>query len=406
MGLKALVRASNSDPALAALRERWVGLVGVHILALVGGFVGLRAGPGPAYARRWLPLSAAVSAYQLWFVWRRLSQNHRAGEAQLLPVFGSGNALSMLRGLLLALVAGFLPAPRPEGAVAWAPAFLYTLAGVADYFDGYLARLGDHATRLGEALDIELDALGILVIVALAIHLGSLPLWFLPIGLARYAFLFGRWLRRRMGKPLADLPPSVSRRPIAGLTMGFLSAMLWPIMRQPVTTIAGVLFGLPFAAGFCRDWLVVSGVIDPSSERYLAVRRSVKKAATRWAPVALRFIAVAALAPGAVAKFADRAGQVAAYSGYGFPSPKFVVPLFGLVEAASLIALALGAAGRLAAFTLVVPLSLTTLAAGLTPAWTAGLVGTISLLILGTGAYSLWQPEDRLFSRRAGEPAA
>ena len=38
--------------------------------------------------------------------------------------------------------------------------------------------------------------------------------------------LAGLWLRKRRGAPIYDLPPSVNRRVIAGLQMGFLAVIL------------------------------------------------------------------------------------------------------------------------------------------------------------------------------------
>ena len=96
----------------------------------------------------------------------------------------------------LGLLAGFVFLPQPSGGLAWLPALLYTLAIMADYLDGYFARLTHHATVLGEILDIEFDALGILMATSLAVHYGQLPWWYLPIGLSRYLFLFGIWWRR------------------------------------------------------------------------------------------------------------------------------------------------------------------------------------------------------------------
>ena len=90
------------------------------------------------------------------------------------------------------------------------------------------------------------------------------------------------------------LPESVSRRPIAGLTMAFASAVLWPIVIPPVAALAGVLFAVPFAASFGRDWLVVSGVLDPASPRYLAWRRRLKRILLHYLPPVLR-VALAAL---------------------------------------------------------------------------------------------------------------
>jgi hypothetical protein len=65
--------------------------------------------------------------------------------------------------------------------------------------------------------------------------------------------------------------------------------------------------------------------------------------------------------------------------------------------------IAVGLAGRLASIALIVPLALGANADGLAPLRAIALGLTIGILILGTGAASLWKPEERLLRRRAGE---
>jgi len=266
------------------------------------------------------------------------------------------------------------------------------VADVADYFDGYLARISRHATLLGQAIDMEFDALGLLVGVGVAIHLGQLPLGFLAFGAARYAFVLGLWILHRRGRQPRPLPESVSRRPIAGLTMAFASAILWPIVIPPVAALAGVLFAIPFAASFGRDWLAVSGVLDPTSPGYLAWRGRLKRILLHHLPPLVRLamavaVALLMLRAASAAGNESRVGQV--------------IPI-GLQIAAT-ACIVLGWAGRLAALGLIVPLGLGALTEGLSPvrAWALGLA--ISILILGTGALSLWKPEEAVFRRRAGE---
>lgn len=176
---------------LRALRQRWGGLAALAVGALGGGYIILRGAWEPAYALRWTAAAGVAMAYQLWWLWGVLDENHREGEMEVLPSFGAGNALSLLRGLLIGLLVGFLFGPRPTGWLAWAPAVLYVISDVTDYLDGYLARVSDHVTRLGETLDIVLDARGVLVVTLLAFHYGSVPWWYLPVGAARYLFVWG-----------------------------------------------------------------------------------------------------------------------------------------------------------------------------------------------------------------------
>jgi CDP-diacylglycerol--glycerol-3-phosphate 3-phosphatidyltransferase len=281
------------DVSMLSLRRRWLALALVFGLALWFGYQLLSAAWEPVSAWRWAIVAAGVLVYELGHLWRGLNDNHRRGDSALLPMLGAGNVLTMLRGLALGLLAGFLVAPWPPGWTAWIPALLYTVAIVADYLDGYLARITHHATLLGEHLDIEFDALGILIATSLAVNYHQLPSWYLLIGLSRYLFLLGIWWLKRRGRPVYDLPPSTQRRIVAGFQMGFTSVMLWPIVYPPGTTLAGVIFAVPFTASFIRDWLVVSGSLDPASASYLKARRVVSLVFTHWLPLFLRIGVVA-----------------------------------------------------------------------------------------------------------------
>ncbi|MBK8987591.1 MAG: CDP-alcohol phosphatidyltransferase family protein [Chloroflexi bacterium] len=351
----------------------------------------------PEGGRRWALLSGLLLVYVLALFWRNLPYNHRQGETAVLPTLGLGNSLTLYRGLATALLAGFLFSPWPGGWLAWLPAILYMTADIADYLDGYAARRANHATRLGEILDMEYDGLSVLIVTLLAVWYEQLPLWYLPLGLARYLFVFGLWLRARRGLPIYDMPPSVHRRIFAGFQMGFLSAVLWPITPPAGATIAGVVFGAATAVSFLRDWLVAAGRLDPASACYRRWQRRIYVAATRWLPLLLRLIlafCLAALWP---------PDWTALFVTWGLPGAAAWAIGWLAVMAAAGTAAALGVMGRLAAIFLVFPLGFDMLTRGLTWANGAALAGVIAIMLLGTGAFSLWQPEERWMARRAGE---
>ncbi|MCA9971157.1 MAG: CDP-alcohol phosphatidyltransferase family protein, partial [Anaerolineales bacterium] len=252
--------------ALTRLRRRWGGIALGWLAAWLAGYLALR--PIWPHAGRWALLAAPLLGYGLWVVWRHLPQNYRPGERRLLPTLGLGNGLTIFRGLAVALIAGFLFSPWPGGWLAWLPMLLYTTADVADFLDGYAARRQNHATALGAQLDMTFDGLGMLVVSLLAVWYGQLPAWYLLLGLARYLFLLGAWWRQRRGRPLHPLPPSTHRRVFAGFQMGFMSAVLWPILPPAGATIAGTLFAAATAASFLRDWLVTIGRLDPRGAGY------------------------------------------------------------------------------------------------------------------------------------------
>ncbi|HEY52033.1 MAG TPA: hypothetical protein G4N94_01075 [Caldilineae bacterium] len=68
--------------------------------------------------------------------------------------------------------------------MSWLPAFLFLLALLSDFFDGYLARRSDHVTQLGQALDMAIDGMGVLLAALLVIVWGQWPAIFAIVGLA------------------------------------------------------------------------------------------------------------------------------------------------------------------------------------------------------------------------------
>ncbi|MBP6471618.1 MAG: CDP-alcohol phosphatidyltransferase family protein [Chloroflexi bacterium] len=359
----------------------------------------------PDYWQRWALLSGLMLAYVLALFWRNLPTNHRQGETAVLPTLGLGNSLTLYRGLATALLTGFIFSPWPGGLLAWIPAILYMTADIADYLDGYAARVAHHATRLGEILDMEYDGLSVLIVTLLAVWLGQLPVWYLPLGLARYLFVFGLWLRARRGLPIYDMPPSVHRRIFAGFQMGFLSAVLWPIVPPAGATIAGTVFGAATAVSFLRDWLTAVGWLDPQSAGYKQRQRQVVVATTHWLPLFLRLLLAESLAVVVLAmpSWWPPLEWVELMTAWGLPGVVALADLSLLLLVVGGTAVALGILGRTISFLLVFPVGFDMLTHGLTWANGTALACAAAIMLLGTGVWSLWQPEERWMVKRAGE---
>ena len=275
---------------LAGLRWQWLIVAALYTAVLWAGYRFMQTVWPPAAAMQWLAIAAATMVVQMAILWWTLPYNHSLSTPTLFPFLGYANAMTLARGLLTCLLAGFLFGPQPAGLLAWAPAVLYTLERLIDFFDGYVARVTRRETRLGGILDIEFDGLGILIAVGSAIQYGKLPLWYLILGLGRQLFVLGIWLRQRRHKPVYDLTASDHRRLIAGFQTGFISVVLWPIWSAQITMLAGYLFAIPLIFSFGRDWLVVSGAIDADSARYQAARRNAKRIVEGWLPLAARLV--------------------------------------------------------------------------------------------------------------------
>ncbi|WP_101296701.1 CDP-alcohol phosphatidyltransferase family protein [Halegenticoccus soli] len=255
--------------ALASLRRRAAAAAVAAVCSTLGVAVLVRSVSGTGAAIRWSATAGVVLLPVFWLLVSRLDANRRPDGARLLPRFGVGNALTLVRGVLLAWVAGFLLLAWRGGPLAWWPAAAYGTAAGLDYVDGILARRFGRETVLGARLDTSFDALGLLVAPLVGVAAGALPAWYLSASAARYAFVAGIRLRERRGLPVYELPPRRSRRFLAGLQMAFVAAALSPALRGAAVTAGAALFGGAFLLGFARDWLAVTGRLGSSgrSER-------------------------------------------------------------------------------------------------------------------------------------------
>lgn len=393
-----------NQPALRGLRLRWAVTALIYAGALAGGYWLLRAAWQPDRAAGWLLWGGLVAAVELAILWWILPHNHPPDSPTLRAGFGYGTALTLLCGLLLALTAGFLFAPRPSGWLAWMPALLYTAARLVDYVDGYVARITQHETKLGGILDMEFDGLGILVAIALAIQYGTLPLWYLPLALARQIFIAGIWWRERRGLPVYPMTPSAARRIIAGFQTGFVSVMLWPIFAPPLTTLAAVMFALPLALSFLRDWGVVSGALDPAGPGYQRARAATKTLIEEWLPFICR-VAGSVLAVAILwAELPDFPTWQPLLAQGGIANPRGLLWLWSAIFVLALLPYLLGIVGRVAALALIGLACLDISATGLDwsdNAWL--LIATIVVAHAGSGRWAVWTPEDPILHRRPGD---
>jgi CDP-diacylglycerol--glycerol-3-phosphate 3-phosphatidyltransferase len=384
----------RENSTLQTLRLRWLSTAILTGLFLAGGFLVLYQVWQPEMAWRWLILAGMPATYLLGILWLGLTQNRRPGERVLLPELGAGNKLTLIRGMLTAALAGFLFMPLPPGWLAWMPGLLYTTAITADLFDGYLARRSNYVTRLGEMLDMGLDGLGVLIGAILLVQYGKAPLFYLLVGLARYIFIAGIWLRRRKNKPIYDLAPSRTRRPFAGAQMGFIGVALFPFFIPPGTALVAACFALPFLVGFFIDWLMVSGVIRDHARIIHPVPAAIVRLMTTWGALILRLAVTATL-------FWILFRILGSNSGSGsMTSSIMVMTIFGLSGG---ILMALGAAGRVAALATLFSLSVLQNFAPLGTLELLLIIGTTVVFFLGSGTYSIWTPEKTLISKRIGE---
>lgn len=377
----------RTTPAAVPLCRAALVEAAAHLLALALFFSVLnRFTPVPGVTAR-----GAIAVMVLMAVhaplWCRPATNRLPGPSLIAPQLGGANRISLLRGLLISLTAGFLfLAPQGDSPaasfMAWLPGGLYLAAAVLDGVDGAWARRTRTESPLGRILDTHIDALGVLVASAVAVSTHRLPAYYLAAGLAYYLFQFGLWCRRRRGRSIHPAGSRRFARLVAGFQMGFLAVALLPVFSREVLALAAPVFLLPLLAGFVWDWQVVRGRAAALSSRR---GRDLLAALAAKGPPALR---AAILLAGVGGLFL-------------WPLPSFSG---GLLLALVLgLMVVVGFLGRTAALLLGLGLAGRASAAAASPFLMAILTGALIIMMTGTGDASLWRPEDRLLMGTPGE---
>lgn len=341
--------------------------------------------------------AVAVMVY-LWVCTdRMLDLNHPPGDPRLHPSLGPANVVTLIRGALIAVLAGFLFQPpigpgSPAAWAAWVPALLYLAAAALDALDGALARATGGQTRLGERLDGEVDALGLLVASALAVWIGQAPAVFLAAGFGYYLVQAAVGLRRRLGRPVARVQPRAAARLTAGCAMGFAVAFLMPVFAAPALVPAAVVITTALTAGFALDWLVVCGRAAPDGRLRNSHAARVQQTIERWLPLALRAGAAAGI------------GLLLARHGGSHPGHLLTGIQQGVLAGGALLAVA-GISARLASAAL--SLAAAGIDAGLLAdaGWALAALCAAALIVTGAGRPQLWQPEEPFFLKRISEAA-
>jgi CDP-diacylglycerol--glycerol-3-phosphate 3-phosphatidyltransferase len=206
-----------------------------------------------------MALTCLLAFRAVWTAFRE--GNNRPGSTHTVTL-GLADYLTLVRGLFICVLGGFLFSPQPDGWLAWIPGFLYLTVVSIDGVDGFLARRLGQAKAFGEKLDLEFDGLGTAVAGLLAYQYGKVPVFYLPVVGLFYAFQVGLWLYQKIGRPVSSLKNSNYRKIVGGLNSVFLSVALWPVLGPPASFIAATILMLFVIASFIKDWLVVTAWMD------------------------------------------------------------------------------------------------------------------------------------------------
>ena len=170
--------------------------------------------------------------------------------------FGLGNGISLLRAGGACVFAAL--AVEPDllvGGWAWGALAAALLLLALDGLDGWAARREGLASAFGARFDMEVDALLILALAAVAAGLGKAGPWVLGLGLMRYGFVLAGLALPALAAPL---PPSPRRRAVCAVQVAVLGLMLAPPVAPPVSAALAAVAFAALAASFAVDigWLL------------------------------------------------------------------------------------------------------------------------------------------------------
>ena len=170
-------------------------------------------------------LGGGVAALVGWAVYAAIVD--RAVVRAKLPRFGGANQVTLLRGLLVALMIPSLLAPDRQ---PWSTVILGMVALALDGIDGPIARRTGMASPFGARFDMETDALTVLMLSLLVAAEGRVGPWVLASGALRYLYVAAGWIWPWLARPV---PPSVARQLVCVLQIAGLLAALLPILAPP-----------------------------------------------------------------------------------------------------------------------------------------------------------------------------
>ena len=177
-----------------------------------------------------------------------------AGEQHPYARFGPANRVTMIRAMLVALVAALIGLPAtPE--MLWWVVGLTALMGALDGLDGWLARRTRMASEFGARFDMETDAGLILVLSILVWQHEKAGAWVLLCGLMRYGFVAAGWLLPWLARPLQSTRRG--KTVAVGQLVG-LSVALAPIVPAPLSASAAALTLTALAWSFAIDIMRLS----------------------------------------------------------------------------------------------------------------------------------------------------
>lgn len=147
---------------------------------------------------------------------------------------GPANVVTIVRATIVALLGSVVFEPRSP-LIAWTAVVATTVAAILDGVDGWLARRTRLASAFGARIDMETDALLILILSVLVWLYGKAGVWVLAGGVMRYAFVASGRAFPWMAAPLT---PTLRAKTITVCHIVGLCVALAPIVPWPLSAIA------------------------------------------------------------------------------------------------------------------------------------------------------------------------
>lgn len=166
-------------------------------------------------------------------------------------IMGHANRVTLARASIVAWIAAFGSTTGTVDQMLWVTVAA-AVALAMDGLDGWVARRTDGGSSYGAQLDMEFDAILMLVLSWLAVQWNQTGPWILVCGLARYAWIAAHamlpWFRR-------PLPESFRRKAACVVGIMGLTLTIAPI---PGAVVWGAAATFAVAGSFAIDlvWLV------------------------------------------------------------------------------------------------------------------------------------------------------
>jgi phosphatidylglycerophosphate synthase len=165
------------------------------------------------------------------------------------PRFGPANCVTMIRVMIVALIASLIGEPVVPRA-AMTASIATAVVTVLDGVDGWLARRSRMTSAFGARFDMETDAVLVMAMSVLIWQYGKAGAWALLGGMMRYLFVAAGWWLPWMSRPLE---PTRRAKAITVCHMVGLSVGLAPFVPVPLSTIAVALTTAALAWSFAVD---------------------------------------------------------------------------------------------------------------------------------------------------------